>query len=142
MAIKFVSKLPPSDRRALPFDETTPPTILPGQVVAEDANGLAVLADGAATVESPKWAFTDSSRKDSSQAKSVTVVEGPFTADVDTDGYVGNPAKGDALQVGTGGNVGKLVVVAPASVADLQSVVAYCERPADADGFIRIRAIR
>jgi hypothetical protein len=142
MAIKFVSKLPPSDRRALPFDEATPPTILPGQVVQENASALAVLADGASVVESPKWAFTDSARKDSSKASSVTVVEGPFTADVDTAGYDGNPAKGDALAVGTGGLVGKLVIIAPASVADLASVVAYCERPADADGFIRIRAIR
>ena len=141
MSIKFISKLPPSDRRSLPV--ATGSTILPGQVAEEDANGDLVLADGASIVESPKWAFTASSRVDAAEAEAMTVVEGPFTADVNTDGYVGTPVKGNAFEVGTGGNVGKLVVLTvTADATTLQSIVAYCERAPDADGFIRIRVIR
>jgi len=140
MSIKFISKLPPSDRRSLPV--ATGSTILPGQVAEEDANGDLVLADGASIVESPKWAFTASSRVDAAEAEAMTVVEGPFTADVNTDGYVGTPVKGNAFEVGTGGNVGKLVVLAVIDGPTLQSIVAYCERAPDADGFIRIRVIR
>lgn len=141
--LKPINRKAPEDRRAVPFDPAVTTTILQGSVLQLDAaTGNAILADGAAVVPDPMWAFTKTGRLDTDQAKSVTVIEGPFVADVDTDGYDGTPAAGDALVPGTGGNVGKLVVQAVSTVAHLQSVVAYCVKPPDADGFIRIKTIR
>lgn len=145
MTIKFVSKYAPSDRRTLRLDPTTITSIniLPGQVLKENGSQFAVKADGAAVVGSPVWAFTASSRPDVQSAKAVTVVDGPFVADVDTAGYVGSPTLDAALKISTGADVGKLAVESPVdTVAKLQGVVAYCSRTADADGFIRMKAIR
>jgi hypothetical protein len=142
MAIKFISKNPPADRRAMRLDPASPAVVSPGQVVVENAGTFAILGDSAGDVTAPKWAFTDSTRTDASSADSITVVEGPFTAEVDTEGYDGTPAKGDAMKLGTAGTAGKLVVFTPSTVADALAVVAYCERAADADGFIRIRTTR
>lgn len=141
--LKPVNRKPYADRRAVPLDPASTPTIAQGNVLDTDANGYAVLADGASVVGDPMWAFTKTGRLDSAAADSVSVLEAPFVALVDTDGYVGTPAKDDALKVGTGGNVGKLEVEATVdSVAKLQGIVAYCLAPPNADGFIKIKAIR
>ena len=139
-----VNRKTAEDRRTVPLDPAALPTVLQGSVLQTDgsANGYAVLADGAAVVTDPMWSFTKSTRLDVQVAISVTVLEAPFVAEVDTDGYVGTPAAGDALEVGTGGNVGKLQTVAVVAVSDLQNVVAYCLRAPDADGKLRIKAIR
>lgn len=142
MAIKFISKIPPSDRRAMRLDPASPANISPGQMVVEDANTYAILADDSGDVTAPKFAFTDSQRADAADAQAVTVVEGPFTAEIDTEGYDGSPVKGDAMKAGTGGTAGKMVVFAPSTVADALAVVAYCERAPDANGFARFRIIR
>ena len=143
--IKFISKNPPMDRRAVPLDPATVTTIAikPGQVLKKAASGFALKADGAAVVGGPVWAFTDSSRTDVQAAKSLTVVDGPFVAEVDTDCYIGSPALDAALQIDTGANVGKVVTLAvTADATTLQAIVAYCTRTADADGFIEVKVIR
>jgi len=145
MTIKFISKNAPADRRPMKLDPTTVSSIniLPGQVLKENGSLYAVKADGASVVGGPVWAFTASSRPDVQSAKSLTVVDGPFVADIDTAGYVGSPALDAALKVGTAGDIGKLAVESPVdTVAKLQGVVAYCTRTADADGFIRVKVLR
>jgi hypothetical protein len=137
-----INRKSPEDRRSVPLDPDSLPTILQGQLLTTDANDFAVLADGAAFVEDPMWAFTKTGRLDVDIANSVTVLEAPFMARVDTDGYTGTPAKGDALVPGTGGNVGKLAVLAVTTVDHLKSVVAYCQSPPDSDGVIVFKAIR
>lgn len=145
--IKFVSKLAPSDRRSVPLDPATVTTIniKPGQVIKQGAapNRYAVKADGAGVVGAPLFAFTDSSRRDVQAAKAMTVVDGPFVAEINADCYAGSPTLDQALKIGTAGDVGKLTAEATVdSVAKLQGVVAYCTRVADADGFIEVKVIR
>lgn len=145
--IKFVSTDAPGRRRSVPLDPATVTTIAikPGQVLKQGAspNRFAVKADGAAVVGGPLWAFTDSSRKDVQSAKRITVVDGPFVAEINNDCYVGTPTLDQALKIDTGGNVGKLAVEATVdSVAKLQGVVAYCTRTADADNYIEVKVIR
>jgi len=132
------------DRRSVPTDPASPPTVLQGQIVEVDAaDGFAKLADGAAVVAAPLWVFTKSARLDSQIADSLTVLEAPFSARVDADGYVGTPTAKQALKIGTGGNVGKLEVEATVdSVAKLQGVVAYCVKAPDSDGVMEIKVIR
>ena len=144
MSFKPINRKAPEDRRSVPLDPAAPPTVLQGQVLEVDAaDGFAKLADGASVVAAPLWSFTKTGRLDVDIADSVTVLEANFSALVDTDGYVGTPAAGDALAVGTGGNVGKLVVLAvTADATTLQSIVAYCTKPPDSDGFIEFKAIR
>jgi len=143
MSFAPINRKAPYDRRSVPVDPNSPPTVEQGQILEVDAtDGYAKLADGAAVVGAPLWAWTESSRPDSSISNSLTVLEAPFVARVGADGYAGSPAAKDALAVGTGGNVGKLVVVTVTAVADLQSVVAYCTKPPDADNVIEIKAIR
>ena len=138
-----INRKAPEDRRSVALDPASLPTVAQGQIVSRDpADGYAKLADGAAVVPDPMWAFTATSRLDSAIASSLSVLEAPFVARVDTDGYAGTPAAGNALAVGTGANVGKLVVQAVAAVADLQAVVAYALTAPDADGVILIKAIR
>jgi hypothetical protein len=140
---EVINRKAPEDRRSVPTDPATPPTVLQGQIVEVDAaDTYAKLADGAAVVAAPLWSFTASARLDSAIADSLSVMEAPFSARVDTDGYAGTPAAKNALAVGTGANVGKLVVQAIAAVADLQAVLAYCVLPPDADGVIEFKAIR
>lgn len=129
------------DRRSVPLDPASLPTILQGQVLMTDANGYAVLGDG--DTADPMWAFTATARLDSQVSESVSVIEAPFIARLNTDGYVGNPAKNDTLAIGAGGgNVGKLVVQAVAAVADLKKVVAHCVQAPDSDGVMLFKAIR
>lgn len=130
------------DRRSVPLDPASLPTINQGQILQTDANDYAVLADGAAIVPDPMWAFTKTSRLDTKTAKSVTVLEAPFMAKVDADGHDGAITDGAALTLGTGAAAGKLVAIAPASVADLQAVVAYCVKAPDSDGVMLFKAIR
>lgn len=137
-----INRKSPEDRRSVPLDPASLPTIAQGQVVQTDSSGYAVLADGASLVPDPMWAFTKTGRLDVDIAKSVTIMEAPFMFRVDTDGYAGSPAKGDSMEVGTAGNVGKLVVLAVTTVAHLQSIVAYCITPPDADGVAVFKAIR
>lgn len=141
---EIINRKAAEDRRSVPTDPDTPPTVLQGQIVEIDAtDNYAKLADsGAGVVVAPLWAFTATARLDSAIADSLTVVEGPFSARVDTDVYVGTPTAKAALGVGTGGNVGKLVVVTVTGVDDLQGVVAYCVKPPDADGVMEIKVIR
>lgn len=145
--IKFVSKHAPNDRRSVPLDPATVTTIniKPGQVLQQGAlpNRYAVKADGASVVGAPLFAFTDSSRKDVQAAKAITVVDGPFVAEINADGIVGSPTLNQALKVGTGGDVGKLTAEATVdSVSKLQGVVAYVTRVADADGYVEVKVIR
>jgi len=143
MSFELITRGAPEDRRSLPLNPSATPTILAGQVLQKDpATGFAVLADGAAVVPDPMWAFTKTARLDVGVAKSITVVEAPFLAKVNADGYVGTPAAGNALVIDTGANKGKLKVQAVAAVADLQAVVAYCVKAPDANGVIEIKAIR
>ena len=137
-----INRKSPEDRRSVPFDPAVTPTILQGQVLALDAaTGKAVLADG--DVPDPMWSFTKTARLDSITAKSVTVLEAPFMAKVNTDGYVGTPAPGDYLAVGTGGNVGKLVVLALNADATVNApIVARCVKGPDSNGIILFKAIR
>src|SRR3972149_3527705 len=107
MSFELITRGAPEDRRSFPTNPTTPPTILAGQVLRKDpATGFAVLADGAAHVPDPMWAFTKTARLDSSVSKSITVVEAPFVGRVNADGYMGSPVAGDAFAIGTGGNAG------------------------------------
>jgi hypothetical protein len=139
-----INRKSPEDRRSVHLDPASIPTIKQGQILEVDAaDGYAKLADGAAVVAAPLWAFTKSSRLDVSIAKAVTVLEAPFLARVDTDGYAGSPTAKAALAVGTAGNVGKLVVVSvTADATTLQKVVAYCTKAPDADGVMEFKAIR
>lgn len=129
-------------RRSVTLNPASLPTIKSGQVVATDANGYGVLADGAGVIGDPMWAISDTTRLDTIAAESISVIEAPFTALVGADGYTGTPAKGDALVLGTGANVGKLETKVLSTVADLQAVVAYCVAPPDADNNLKIKAIR
>jgi hypothetical protein len=145
--IRFIDKLAPSNRRPLKVDKSSIPTIKPGQIVTEDGTTQFVkLADG--DVGDPAWAFVDTTRKDviaaaSGSSGGMTVVDGGFwVAEVDTVGYVGTPAKNDALIIGSTTDKGKLVVQAVSTVAHLKAVVAYCVRAPDADGFMRFKTIR
>ncbi len=145
--IKFVTKNAPSDRRSVPLDPATVLTIdiKPGQVLKQGVapNRYVVKADGAALIGAPLFAFTSSSRKDTQGAKAITVVDGPFVAEFNTEAYVGSPVLDGALKVGTGGDVGKLVVTTvTADATTLQAVVANCTRVADADGYIEAKVIR
>lgn len=141
--LKPINRKSPEDRRAVPFDPTVTTAILQGQVLTLDpATDKAIIADGAANIPDPMWAFTETGRLDTDIAKSVTVLEAPFVADVDADGHAGVIADGDALTIGTGGNVGKLVAISPATVADLQSVVGYCLKAPDSNNIMRFKAIR
>jgi hypothetical protein len=130
------------DRRVVPLDPSSLPTILQGSLLQTDASDYAVLADGASLVPDPMWAFTKTARLDTTVSESITVVEAPFHARVDTDGYAGTPAKGDALVPGTGGDVGKMAVQVVSTVAHLSAVVAYCIKAPDSDGVIVFKAIR
>jgi hypothetical protein len=138
-----INRKSPEDRRAVAFDPAVTAAILQGQVVSLDpATSKAVLADGAAVVPDPMWAFTKTGRLDTDIAKSVTVLEAPFSAKVDADGHDGAIADGAALAIGTTTAKGKLVSITPSSVADLQSVVAYCVKAPDSDGVMLFKAIR
>jgi hypothetical protein len=148
--IKFISKTAPNDRRALQLDPATVTTIgiKPGMVLKEGVGPsfYRAKATDVALVPGPVFAFTDSSRRDVQAAKSLTVVDGPFVADIDADAYVTPaPAQGDALVPGADGTPaehGKLKTLVVATVANLGAVVAYCTRGVDADGFIRIKVQR
>lgn len=140
---EIINRKAAEDRRAIPLDPDSPPTILQGQVLETNADGFAILADSATVVSDPMWAFTKTGRLDTDTAESVTVVEAPFMFRVDSDGYVGTPAKDDAMKVGTGANAGKLETEATVdSVAKLQGIVAYCIVPPDSDGIAVFKAIR
>ena len=130
------------DRRSVPLNPASMPTVEQGQVVSIDpVTNTAVLADG--DVPDPMWSFTKTSRLDSTIARSLTVLEAPFTARVGTAGYVGSPAAGDYLAVGTGGNVGRLVVQAPVADASANlAIVARCIKAPDSDGVMVFKAIR
>lgn len=144
--IKFITKNQPSDRRAVPLDPATVLTIdvKPGQILKQGAlpNRYAVKADGAAVVAAPLFAFTATSRKDVQAAASITVVDGPFVAELDTDAYVGSPVLDSALKLGTGGSVGKLVVATMPADWAAMLVIAMVSRVADADGFIEVKVQR
>lgn len=141
MSIEMINRKAPEDRRSVPLNPASLPTIKAGQVL-QLVGGFAVLADGAAFVPDPMWAFTATGRLDVDQSKSVTVVEAQFQALVNSDCYVGSPAAGAALKIGTGADVGKLVVATlPADMSD-GLVVATCVAAPDADGKLRIKAIR
>ena len=143
MSFEVINRKAPEDRRSVPLDPASMPTILAGQVLETNDNGYAVLADsGAHVVVDPMWAFTATARLDVTISKSVTVVEAPFSARVNTDGYNGSPVKRNPLKVGTGATAGKLVVATISTVADLQAVVAYCTKAPDSAGVITIKAIR
>jgi len=138
-----VNRKAPADRRSVPTDPTSPPTVLQGQVVEVDAaDGFAKLADGAAVVAAPLWSFTKSARLDSQVANSLTVMEAPFIARIGSDGYVGTPAAKDALIIGTTTEVGKLKVQAVSTVAHVVATVAYCTKAPDSDGVIEVKVIR
>lgn len=144
--IKFISKNAPADRRPVPLDPSTITTIavLPGQILTQGAapNRYAVKADGGGVIGAPLFAFVGSDRRDVQSSKKITVVDGPFVAEVNADCYVGTPALNEALIIDGGADVGKLVVQAVSTVAHLQGVVAYCSRVPDADGFIEIKVVR
>lgn len=134
--IKIISRNQADNRRGMEFDPGT--VILPGQVV-EEVNGKAVLSPGTQPI-APAWAFTSTTRKDSAIAGSITVVEGPFIADIDADGYTGVVAAQDLLAVDTA-NHGKLKTVAASADATVMAlVVARCVR-GPSDGVIRIKAL-
>jgi hypothetical protein len=139
-----INRKAPEDRRSVPLDPASMPTIVAGQVLETNGSGYAVLADaGAHVVTDPMWAFTATARLDTTIAKSVSIIEAPFSARLGTEGYDGSPVKGSALAVGTAGTAGKLVIVASVdTVAKLQSLVAYCTKAPDSAGTIVIKAIR
>ena len=139
-----INRKAPEDRRSVPLDPASPPTIKLGQILqVNGTTGYAALADGGALVTQPLWAFSKTGRLDVDIAHAVTVVEAPFSARVDTDGYYGSPVAGNALKVGTTTYVGKLVVESTIdTVAKLQSIVAYCVKAPDANGVIEFKAIR
>jgi hypothetical protein len=141
---EIITRLAPEARRSVPLHPDTPATVAQGQILSVGAGGHAALADGAAVVPAPLWAFTKSGRLDVDIGKSVTVVEAPFVAKIGTDGYAGTPALGNALAVGTGADAGKLVVqaITADNCATLQAVVAYCTKAPDANGVIEFKAIR
>lgn len=139
---EIINRKAPEDRRSVPFDPTVLTAAPAGTIVSLDAaTGKAILASG--DVPDPMWVFTDPTRLDAGEAESVTVVEGPFEARVNTDGYVGSPTAGAYLAVGTAGNAGKLVVqTVTADATTLGPVVARCVTPPDGDGVITFKAIR
>lgn len=139
---EIVNRKAPEDRRAVPFDPTVLTAAPAGTIISLDAaTDLGILASG--DVPDPMWVFTDPTRLDAAEAESVTVVEGPFVARVDTDGYVGSPTAGAYLAVGTAGNAGKLVVATLDADATVNApIVARCLKAPDGDGVILFKAIR
>lgn len=141
MSIEIINRKAAEDRRSVPLNAAAMPTIKAGQIL-QLTGGYAVLADGAALVPDPMWAFTATGRLDVDQAKSVSVVEAPFQALVNADCYVGSPAAGATLKIGTGADKGKLTTATMPGDMSAGLVVATCVAAPDADGKLRIKAIR
>ena len=141
MSIEIISRNAPEDRRSVPLNQASMPTIKAGQVL-QMSGGFAVLADGSAVVPDPMWAFTSTGRLDVDVSKSVTVVEAQFTALVSSDCYDGSPAAGNALKIGTGGTAGKLVVATLPADMSAGLVVAFCVAAPDADNKLKIKTVR
>lgn len=141
MSIEITNRRAPEDRRSLPLNPAALPTIKAGQIL-QKIGGFAVLADGAAVIPDPMWAFTQTGRLDTDISGSVTVVEAPFLAKVNDDGFAGTPAAGNALKVGTGADVGKLIVATLPADMSAGLVVAFCVSGPDADNKIEIKAVR
>jgi hypothetical protein len=141
MSIEIINRKAAEDRRSVSLNPASMPVIKAGQVLRL-SGGFAILADGAAFVADPMWAFTSTGRLDVDQGKSVTVVEAPFQAFVNTDCYAGSPVAGAALKIGTGADVGKLVTATLPADMSAGLVVATCVAAPDADGKLRIKAIR
>lgn len=141
MSIEIINRKAAEDRRSVPLNPASMPTVKAGQIL-QLTGGFAVLADGAAFVPDPMWAFTQTGRLDVDQGKAITVVEAPFQALVNTDCYVGSPTAGAALKIGTGADKGKLVVATLPADMSAGLVVATCVVAPDADGKLRIKAIR
>ena len=148
MAIKFVSTDAPNRRRAVALDPATVASIdiLPGQVLKVNGSGVAVKADGGAAgatpVGVPLFAFTNSNRKDVQSAKKITVVDGPFVAEINNEAFAGTPTIDQDLIIGTGADAGKLAVQAVSTVAHAMAVVARVGRSVDADGYILVKVVR
>ena len=136
--LKPLNRKSPEDRRSVAFDPAVLTSAKPGTVLSLDAaTGKAILANG--DVPDPMWCWTDTSRLDSSTAKSLTVLEGPFEAYIDTEGYTGTPTAGAYLKP----NAGKLEVHTMNADATLNvAVVARCVVAPDSDGVMLIKAIR
>jgi hypothetical protein len=132
------AKLPPKTT----LSDATLKTWKGGMVIREQADGSHVLADGAAFVPDPKFLLIGGDASDVLAARSIGYVEGPDTFKINNEAFVGNPVAGDELAIGTGGNVGKLVVVASTTPALLSAKVANVTKAADADGFITIKVVR
>lgn len=137
-----INRKSPEDRRAVEFDPAILTAALPGSVVSLDAaTGKVIAADG--DVPDPMWVFSNAVRLDSAAAESLTVIEAPFEARVNTDGYAGTPVAGDYLIVGTGGGAGKLAVTTvTADATTLGPVVGRCVVGPDSDGVIVFKATR
>lgn len=141
MSIEIITRRAPEDRRSVALNPAALPTIKAGQVL-QKVGGFAVLADGAAPIPDPMFAFTQTGRLDTDISKSVTVVEAPFSAKINSDCYVGSPVAGNALKVGTGADKGKLVVATLPADQSAALVVAFCVTGPDADNKIEIKAVR
>jgi hypothetical protein len=148
MAMKIISTDAPNRRRAVKLDPATVASIAikPGQVLKVASTGFAAKADGGAAgatpVGVPVFAFTDSARKDVQSAKAITVIDGPFVAEINNEAFAGTPTIDQDLVIGTGGDVGKLAVQAVSTVAHAMAVVARVGRSVDADGYIMIKVVR
>lgn len=141
MSIEIINRKAPEDRRSVPLNPSALPTIKAGQVL-QLSGGFAVLADGAAVVPDPMWAFTSTGRLDVDVSKSVTVVEAPFQALVSSDCFVGTPTAGAPLKIGTGADKGKLVAATLPADMSAGLVVAFCVEAANADNKLKIKAVR
>jgi hypothetical protein len=141
MSIEIITRRAPEDRRSVALNPAALPTIKAGQVL-QKVGGFAVLADGAAPVPDPMFAFTQTGRLDTDISKSVTVVEAPFSAKISSDCYVTGVVAGNALKIGDGADKGKLKAATLPADMSAGLVVAWCVTGPDADNKIEIKAVR
>lgn len=146
MGIKLVNSKAFDDRAPAPVAASVTDSALsawlPGMIITEAADGTHTLADGATFVPDPKILLVGGARRDVRESRAVTFVEGPETFLIDTAGYVGSPVKGSDMAIGTGGNVGKLVIAAVTDTATLRARVATCTRAPGADGYAKFKFLR
>lgn len=114
--------------------------LTPGMIVAENTSNEVELSDG--DTGAPMFVMTSGARTDTLAAGKITVVDGPFVADMKGN-FVGSPARNTAFKIGSTGDKGKLTVEATVdSVSKLKSIVAYCQRSVNADSVARFKVIR
>lgn len=146
MGIKLVQSKPFDDRASATISDTVTDGALAtwkaGMIITEGTDGTHVLADGAGTIPDTKILAVGGARADVRKARAISYYEGPGSFLIDTEGYVGSPVKGSDMAIGTGANVGKLVIAAAVDAATLKARVAVCTKAPDANGYAKFKFVR